>query len=158
MARLGPWTKGTCPSASFAPVGCKGNAAVPHGNVFCKFYSQSLAVFDDTNVVGRRKFSSTAKNIKGFTVFLGDRRISRRIVTGELQVYFTVFTNNVVSRSNLIDFKLFIVVSGNGQLISIQLAPVMYLSCRPPISTVLPSCMVKVIVPTPASVYSNLLD
>ena len=45
--------------------------------------------------------------------FLGDRRISRRIVTGELQVYFTVFTNNVVSRSNLIDFKLFIVVSGN---------------------------------------------
>ena len=43
-------------------------------------------------------------------------------------------------------------------LLPSKLALVMYLSCKPPISTVLPSCIVKVIVPTPASVYFNLPD
>ena len=104
----------------FCSCRCKGNAAITHGNVFCQLNFQCVIFFDDADVIGSRKFTGSAEDIECSTIELRNRAIFGRIVTGELQVYFTVFTNNVVSRGNLIDFKLFIVVSGNGQLIAIQ--------------------------------------
>ena len=95
----------------------EGNATVAHGDIFRELHSQSVSVFNDTDVIGCREFAGTAKDVEGFPIFLGESSRISRIVTGELQISSFNGCIHFALRRNVPDFKGGIVISSKGQLV-----------------------------------------
>ena len=97
----------------------KGNAAVAHRNIFSQFNVECplISISYDTDVIGGRKFTSTAKDVEGCTIYLGDCASFRLIIAGELQINITNSFIHVALRSDIADFKGCIVVTGKFQRI-----------------------------------------